>query len=153
MIEKLNRALSIDLTAIDIYFVQARMCEDWGLHKLKDVWTHERDHEQEHAKKVIDRILFLEGTPILTARDAYQIGPTIPEMLKQNLDYETAGAEELREFIAYAESIKDYVSREILEELLHETEEDHIFWLETQLGLIEKVGLKNYLQSQMGGTE
>ncbi len=149
MIEWLNKCLSIDITAVDIYFVQGKMCEDWGLKKLEAAFLHERDHEQAHAARSIERILFLEGTPVLTERKRYEIGKDIPAQLKNNLAYELEGAEELRQAIAFAESIKDFVSRDLLEELLKDTEEDHIFWLETQLGLIEKVGLQNYLQSQM----
>ncbi len=149
IINSLNQLLSIDLTAIDIYFVQAKILEDQGLNAIGTRLWHEMDHERSHAAKLIERILFLEGTPNLTAREEYQFVTKVPEMLALDLAYEVEAAAKLKDAIALAEKAQDFVTRELLEELLRDTEKDHIFWLETQIGLIDKVGLQNYLQAQM----
>ncbi|MDT8447517.1 MAG: bacterioferritin [bacterium] len=151
MIGWLNRCLGTDLAAIDIYFIQSRMFEDWGLSRLHERLNHEMEHERLHASKLIERILFLEGQPVLTARKEYEVGTDVPSMLQADLSYELAGVAELREAIAFAESAQDYASRELLESLLQESEEDHVYWLEQQIGLIERMGLANYLQSNAGG--
>lgn len=149
VIDHLNKLLSGELTAIDIYFIQARMCRDWGLKGLEAHFTHEEEEEKMHASMLIERILFLEGIPNLSARDAFTPGKDVPEMFKLDLDYEYLVAKNLKEAINYCESINDYVTREMLEKLLDDTEEDHIDWLETNIGLIEKVGIQNYLQTKM----
>lgn len=150
VIEQLNRLLTEELTAADQYFVHSRMYQDWGFHKLYDRVAHERDHELEHADRLIRRILFLEGTPEVAARGKLAIGKTVPEMLKNDLDYELMSVKDLKAAIAVCEKEKDYESRAMLRELLADTEEDHAYWLERQLGLIDKIGLQNYLQSAVG---
>lgn len=149
LIAKLNVLLTGELSAADQYFTHASMYEDWGLDKLYERIKHESEEELEHADALIKRILFLEGFPDLSKRDPIHVGKSVPEMLQNdlNLEYEVATA--LKDVIEYAESIRDYQTREILEVLLKDTEEDHAYWLEKQLGLIDKVGLQNYTQSQM----
>jgi bacterioferritin len=150
VIETLNRLLTGELSAADQYFTHSRMYDNWGFKRLYERIGHEVHDELEHADKLIRRILFLEGTPDLSKRDPLRIGHDVPQMLRNDLDLELAVVSALRDAIAYCESVKDYVTREVLEAMLDDTEEDHAHWLEQQLGLIDKVGLKNYLQSQMG---
>ncbi|MCG9711968.1 bacterioferritin [Shewanella insulae] len=149
VIDTLNKLLTGELSAMDQYFVHGLMYEDWGLDELHERISHESDDEREHAKKLVQRILFLEGTPDVASREALNIGKDPQEMLQNDLNYEYQVAANLREAIALCEEKQDYVSRELLEVLLEETESDHMYWLEKQLGLIDKVGLQNYLQSKM----
>ncbi|MDT4331780.1 MULTISPECIES: bacterioferritin [Methylomonas] len=149
VIDYLNELLAGELTAIDQYFVHSRMYQNWGLHKLYERIAHEVQDETNHADALIKRILFLEGTPNLSKRDPLLVGATVPEMLKNDLAVEISVVGALRKVIAYCESVRDYQTREILEVMLDDTEEDHAHWLEQQLGLIQMVGLENYLQSQM----
>lgn len=149
VIDYLNELLAGELTAIDQYFVHSRMYQNWGLHKLYERIAHEVQDETNHADALIKRILFLEGTPNLSKRDPLLVGATVPEMLKNDLTVEISVVGALRKVIAYCESVRDYQTREILEVMLDDTEEDHAHWLEQQLGLIQIVGLENYLQSQM----
>ncbi len=149
VIDSLNRLLAGELTAMDQYFVHSRMYEDWGLNELYEHTNHEMEEETGHASRLIQRILFLEGTPNLAKRDPLNIGKDVPAMLKSDLALEYAVIAALKEVIAQCEKAQDYETREILEDLLKDTEEDHTWWLEKQLGLIEKVGIKNYLQSKM----
>jgi bacterioferritin len=149
VIARLNRLLSAELGARDQYFTHARMYEDWGLHELYEHTHHEMEEETEHASRLIQRILFLEGVPDLSKPDPLNIGNDVPSMLRSDLELEYSVVNSLKEVIAYCESDQDYESREILEGLLEDTEEDHAYWLEKQLGLIDKIGLKNYLQSKM----
>mgnify|MGYP002713270656 FL=1 len=149
VIAHLNTLLAGELTAMDQYFVHSRMFQDWGFSKLYVRIDHEMDDERGHASRLIERILFLEGTPDLSKRDPLLIGKEVPEMLENDLALEIQVVSALKKVIAYCESVKDYQTREILEGMLADTEEDHAYWLEQQLGLIKKVGLKNYLQSQM----
>ncbi|BCV35520.1 MULTISPECIES: bacterioferritin [Shewanella] len=149
VIDVLNKLLTGELSAMDQYFVHAHMYEDWGLNELYERIKHESDDEREHAAKLIARILFLEGTPDVASRDALTIGKNVQEMLHNDLQYEYKVAANLREAITLCEQLKDYQSRELLELLLEETEDDHMYWLEKQLGLIGKVGLQNYIQSKM----
>ncbi|QSX29133.1 MULTISPECIES: bacterioferritin [Shewanella] len=149
VIAALNALLTGELSAMDQYFVHARMYEDWGLNELYERIKHESDDEREHAAKLVSRILFLEGTPDVASRDKLHIGSNVKEMLENDLAYEKKVVAHLREVIALCEQKGDYVSRELLELLLDETEDDHLYWLEKQLGLIDKVGLHNYLQSKM----
>ncbi|AXQ13237.1 MULTISPECIES: bacterioferritin [Shewanella] len=149
VIDVLNKLLTGELSAMDQYFVHAHMYEDWGLNELYERIKHESDDEREHAAKLIARILFLEGTPDVASRDALTIGKNVQEMLHNDLQYEYKVAANLREAITLCEQLKDYQSRELLELLLEETEDDHMYWLEKQLGLIDKVGLQNYIQSKM----
>ncbi|ABO24738.1 bacterioferritin [Shewanella loihica] len=149
VIDTLNKLLTGELSAMDQYFVHGLMYEDWGLNELHERISHESDDEREHAKKLVQRILFLEGTPDVASREALNIGKDPQEMLQNDLNYEYQVAANLREAIALCEEKQDYVSRELLEVLLEETESDHMYWLEKQLGLIDKIGLQNYLQSKM----
>jgi len=149
VIDHLNALLSGEMTSVDQYFTHSRMYDNWGLPKLHERIAHEMSEELEHASGLIARILFLEGTPDLSKRDPLHIGQTVPEMLKNDLALELKVVAHLKDVIAYCETVKDYQTREILEGMLADTEEDHAYWLEKQLGLIDKVGLENYLQSQM----
>jgi bacterioferritin len=144
----LNRALKQELTTINQYFLHSRMYRQMGLHKLHERENKESIDEMKHADKLIERILFLEGLPNLQELDKLLIGETVPEMLECDLKAERSARPMYQEAIAYCESCKDYISRELLEDIL-DSEEDHIDWLETQLELIDKVGLQNYIQSQM----
>ena len=149
VIDALNALLTGELSASDQYFIHSRMYENWGFGALHERIEHERVEELEHAGKLINRILFLEGTPDIASRAALTIGATVPEMLRSDLDYELSVVAALRHSIALCESEQDFETRRILVELLEETEEDHTHWLEIQLGLIDKIGLHNYLQSAM----
>ena len=148
VISHLNAALKQELTTTNQYFLHAKMYENMGLKKL---YEHEREEsigEMKHADALIERILFLEGLPNLQDLGKLLIGENVEEMLNADLQAERTARPMYQEAIAYCESVKDYVSRELLEGIL-DSEEDHIDWLETQLDLISKVGLQNYMQSQM----
>ena len=149
VIEHLNKLLAGELTAMDQYFIHSRMFLDWGFDKLYERIAHEMEDEKGHASLLIERILFLEGTPDLGQRAALTVGKTVPEMLENDLALEISVVKALREAIAHCESVQDYQTREILAAMLADTEEDHTYWLEKQLGLIQKLGLQNYLQSQL----
>jgi bacterioferritin len=150
VLEALQNLLAGELVARDQYFIHSRMYDDWGLQKLYDRINHEMEDETQHADALIRRILFLEGTPDLSLHGGLRIGKTVPEMLRNDLDLEYEVVKDLRDAISVCETEQDYQSREILEAMLADTEEDHAYWLEKQLGLIEKMGLANYLQSQTG---
>ena len=150
VMDQLQQLLAGELAARDQYFTHSRMYDDWGLHKLYERISHEMEDETGHADALIRRILFLGGTPDLSEQSGLRIGKTVPEMLRNDLDLEYEVVAALKEAIAVCETEQDYQSREILEAMLADTEEDHAYWLEKQLGLIDKVGLENYLQSQMG---
>lgn len=145
----LNELLAGELTAIDQYFIHSRMYQNWGLEKLYERISHEVQDETNHADALIKRILFLEGTPDLSKREPLAVGATVPDMLKNDLAVELKVVADLRKVMAYCESVRDYQTREILKVMLDDTEIDHAHWLEKQLGLIEMVGLENYLQSQI----
>ena len=149
IIDTLNELLAGELTAMDQYFTHSRMFDDWGFSKLYERIDHEMDDEKQHADALIKRILFLEGTPNIGNRTPLNIGKDVPEMLANDLSLERQVIEALKNAIAVCEKEQDYQTREILEGMLADTEEDHTYWLEKQLGLIDKVGLQNYLQSQM----
>jgi len=148
VIEHLNKLLGNELIAINQYFLHSRMYGDWGLKELEEHEYHESIDEMKHADELTKRILFLEGLPNLQDLGKLLIGENVREMLECDLKLEMKAIPDLREAIAYCESVKDYVSRELCESIL-ESEEEHVDWIETQLGLIEKVGLENYMQSQM----
>ncbi len=148
VIEFLNTVLGNELVAINQYFLHARMYENWGLKELGDHEYHESIDEMKHADNLIKRILFLEGLPNLQHLGKLLIGENTEEMLKCDLQLELQALPVLKDGIAYCDSVGDYVSRELLEDIL-ESEEEHIDWLETQLSLIDKIGLQNYLQSKL----
>jgi len=149
VIDQLNKLLAGELTAIDQYFIHSRMYENWGFHKLYERIHHEVQDEMGHADALIKRILFLEGRPDLSIREPLHVGDSVPEMLKNDLALELNVVTALREVIAYCETVRDYQTREILTVMLKDTEDDHTYWLEQQLGMIAKIGLQNYLQSQI----
>ena len=149
VLQHLNKVLFNELTAINQYFLHARMFGNWGLRKLEEHEKKESIDEMKHADRLIERILFLEGLPNLQDLGKLLVGENAQEALKCDLDLERAARPVLQEAIAHCETVKDYISREIFERIL-ESEEDHIDWLETQLGLIDQVGLQNWLQSQSG---
>lgn len=148
VLEALNGLLTHELSAADQYFIHSRMYQDWGLDELYERLKHEQEEELDHATKLIERILFLEGTPDVASRDKLKVGKNVPSMLQNDLDYELLVQKELTKAIDVCEGAGDYVSRQVLMGLLTDTETDHIYWLEIQLGLIEKVGLQNYIQSK-----
>lgn len=148
VIAYLNQQLANELTAINQYFLHARMYKNWGLGKLGAHEYKESIEEMQHADQLIERILMIEGLPNLQHLNKLLIGENVPECIEGDLQLELGSKVVLVEAIAYSESVKDYVSREIFESILEDTEE-HIDYLETQLELINQVGLQNYLQSQM----
>ncbi len=148
VIVHLNKALKNELTAINQYFLHAKMFEDWGLHRLASKEREESIDEMKHADGLMERILFLEGLPNLQDLGKLKVGQSTEEMLQCDLALEVEAMPVLREAIAFCESTGDYVSRQLFRDIL-ESEEEHVDWLETQLELIQKTGLENYLQSQM----
>lgn len=152
VIEFLNRALGNELVAINQYFLHAKMYKDWGFQALYEHEYHESIDEMKHADMLVERILFLEGLPNLQDLGKLMIGENTQEMLNCDLKLEQMAVPDLRDGIEYCESVRDYVTRDLFREILA-SEEEHIDWLETQLSLIDKVGLENYLQKQMETAE
>ena len=150
ILSTLNALLAGELTAIDQYLIHGEMYADMGLTRLAEKTIHESDHERQHARALIQRILFLEGKPDLGQRHALKIGKNVVEMLKSDLAVEYRVASDLKKAMAACEKAQDYVTRDHLAIQLEDTEMDHAYFLEKQLRLIEQIGLQNYLQSQMG---
>ncbi|MGF1579792.1 MAG: bacterioferritin [Gemmataceae bacterium] len=149
VIESLNWALTVELTAINQYFCQARMCKNWGLHKLAAKQYEESMGEMRHATMLIDHILFLEGVPEIARYDVIRVGTTVEEHFQNDLALELKGQKHYNELIKLAREKGDNGSRMLAEPILQESEE-HIDWLEAQLDLIKMVGLQNYLQDKIG---
>ncbi len=149
VIDQLNKQLTLELTSMDQYLAHSKIYEDWGINKLHEKLSHEYEEELGHAKRLAERILFLEGHADTVSREKVNIGTNVKEMLANDLEAERIVAESLRKIIGICEQEQDYISRSILEDLLDDTEMDHIYWLEQHLGLIDKIGLQNYIQSQM----
>ena len=149
IIDALNTLLDNELSAMDQYFIHSRMYKDWALHKLFERIDHEVEDEKGHASLIIERILFLEGTPDMVTRDGLQIGKDVPSMLQNDLNVEYAVGALLKKTMALCETQQDFVTRAMLQQLLDDTENDHAKWLEQQLRQIKMFGLQNYLQSQL----
>ena len=152
VIDVLNAGLTIELTAINQYFVQAKMCKNWGLHRLAAKHYHESIGEMKHAEMLIDRILFLEGVPEIARYDVIRVGTEVKEQFENDLVLEMKGVKAYNDAIALCLATNEAGSRELLEKILVESEE-HVDWLETQLDLIQRLGLENYLITQVGEEE
>lgn len=149
VIDGLNKLLTKELSSSDMYLLHSSIYEDWGLTKLFNHINGEKNHEALHADMVIKRIIFLEGQPDVLSRDAFKVDLNVKAMLEQSLKYEMENQAMLKELTALCEAEQDYETRNMLLQLLTDTEEDHIKWIETQLSLIDKVGEQNYCQAQM----
>jgi bacterioferritin len=152
VIQHLNAVLKNELTAINQYFLHARMLKHWGVTRLGEYEYKESLDEMKHADRLINRVLFLDGLPNLQDLNKLLIGESVQELLECDLQLENAAMPRLREAIAYCETVKDYISRELFESIL-ESEEEHVDFLETQLGLIPKIGIENYIQLQSESAE
>jgi bacterioferritin len=148
VVQLLNEVLRGELTAINQYFLHAKMLKNWGFTRLAAKEHEESIDEMKHADALTERILFLEGLPNMQDIGRLMIGENVKEMLECDLKLEQLAMAPLRKGIAHCETVQDYVSRDLFQHIL-DSEEDHVDWLETQLQLIDKVGLQNYLQSQM----
>jgi len=148
VIAYLNKVLLNELTAINQYFLHSKMFKNWGINKLAEHEWHESIDEMKHADRLIERILFLEGIPNLQQLGKLRIGEDVKEILSSDLGMEMAAHPDLKDAIEHCEKVRDYVSRELFESIL-ESEEEHIDWLQTQLELIEKIGIQNYIQSNL----
>jgi len=149
VIDALNMLLTGELTAMDQYLCHSKMYEYWGLSKLHERIAHEFEDEKAHASALIERILFLEGKPDVASREGLAIGANVRDMLQNDLNLEYSVVANLRKVVALCETKQDFQTRNMLMPLLEETEQDHVYWLEQQLGLIDKIGSENYLQSMM----
>ena len=148
VIEFLNKALFNELTAINQYFLHARMLKNWGYNELAEHEYKESIDEMHHADRLIERILFLDGLPNLQHLGKLHIGENAIEVIQADLDLEMAATPDLRAAIAHAESVADFVSRDLFRDILH-VEEGHIDWLETQLRLVAEIGVERYLQGKI----
>lgn len=149
VIQMLNTRLAAELSAMDLYLLQGRMLQDWGYRKLSERLVHESGDEREHADLLIQRILFLGGVPNVTKRIEMGVGGNPQEMLAHDLDYELEVADGLNQGIELCDQSLDNGTRQLLVQLLRDTEDDHIFWLRSQLHLIETLGQANYLSQQL----
>ena len=147
VIQHLNETLKNELTAINQYWLHYRMLDNWGVTRLADYERHESIDEMKHADSLANRILFLEGLPNFQMLGRLRIGETVEEILRADLELEREAVDQLKGAIAHAETVRDYVSRELFESIL-ESEESHIDFLETQFEMIERMGLQNYVQMQ-----
>ncbi len=152
VIDALNQGLTIELTAINQYFIQAKMCDNWGLKRLGKHHYEESIEEMKHAEYLIDRILFLEGVPEIARYDVIRAGTNVKEQLEYDLELEIRASKTYNEGVIIAAEEKDSASRKIMELIIKESEES-IDWLEAQLDLIEKIGIENYMLSQMGDSD
>jgi len=152
IIDALNAGLTIELTAINQYFCQSKMCKNWGYNKLAAKHYAESIGEMKHAEKLIDRILFLEGVPEIARYDVIRVGENIQEQFENDLALESRGVKTYNEAVSLCIQLGDAGSRELLAGILVESEE-HVDWLETQLSVIKDIGLPKYLQSQLGEEE
>ena len=152
IIDALNKALTIELTAINQYFVQAKMCHNWGFKKLGHKHYEESIGEMRHAEKLIDRIIFLDGVPEIARYDVIRVGTNVKEQLDNDLALETRGVKAYNEAITLAAQLKDNGSRELMEEILKDSEE-HVDWLESQLNVIETIGMERYLAEQISSED
>lgn len=152
VITKLNQLLAGELMAVDQYLAHGEIYADMGLTRLAEHTIHESEHEREHARAMIQRILFLEGQPDLATRDPMRVGTHVEEMLKLDLDLEYRVANHLKDAVALCETHQDFVTRDMLVSQIEDTEMDHAYFLEKQLRLIAQIGLPNYLQSQIDHT-
>jgi len=148
VIEALNAGLTIELTAINLYFISSKMCRDWGLNKLADHFHAESMEEMKHADEVIDRILYLDGVPAISRYGVINVGDTPQAQIESSLELETKGVETYNEAIQLCIEVKDAGSRELMERMVVESEE-RVDWAEAQLDLIKMTGLENYLAQQM----
>jgi bacterioferritin len=148
VIKALNEVLTRELTAINQYFLHARMLQDWGMEKIGELEYKASIDEMKHADQLIKRILFLEGLPNVQRMEKVNIGQDIVEVMEADLKVENDAVPVLKESIALCEDVKDFVSRDLFTSIL-ESEEEHIDWLETQLGLVQKIGKENFIQSQI----
>jgi bacterioferritin len=149
IIDTLNQLLTGELSASDQYLIHGEMVADFGMPQLAAHMLHESEHEHLHAKLLIQRILFLEGTPNVAKRDALNIGKNVKQMLENDLELEYSVVKHLKKSIEACEKAEDFVTRDMLVQQLEDTEMDHAYWIEKQLKLIKLVGLENYQQSQM----
>jgi bacterioferritin len=149
VIDALNDGLTIELTAVNQYFIQGKMCQNWGLQRLGAKQLHESIDEMKHAEKLIDRIIFLEGVPEIARYDVIRPGKDVKEQLQFDLELETKGVLTYRKAVEVCHEHGDPGSRDLIETILVESEE-HVDWLESQLDLIDKMGIENYLVTQVG---
>ena len=149
IIDLLNRVLTANLTAINQYFVHAKMCENWGFEQLHHTIRHRSFDEMKDAEEIIEHTLYLEGVPNMQRLGTVQVGETVPEQFKLDLKAEQEMLKLYTEGVTHCAKVGDYTTRHKLEDMQKDTD-DHIDWIETQIELIDKIGLQNYLQTQMG---